>query len=99
MIDDNLRTKFGGSCFFKGQSFYINASFFEKNNGLIGGALAISGGSYDVQDILIEESIFKENFSGNGGAFGITDNVQTLTMVIRKNFFIGNWAASEFFFN
>lgn len=94
MNNDNLRTKFGGSCYFKGEYLYINASLFQRNNGLIGGAISVSLGIYYEQFILVEDSIFKENFSGNGGAFGITDSVHTITMLIRRNYFFGNFASS-----
>lgn len=96
--NDTLKLKLGGACLFKGQYMYVNSSYFEKNNGLIGGALTIVAENYKIQNTTLENCIFKENYSGNGGAIGITDSVLTLSMLIRKNYFYGNWGACKFFF-
>jgi len=91
--DTNL-LKYGGSLLFYGAYLNINSSIFKRNNGLIGGAIAIDCSNYETQFFLIENCDFEDNFSGNGGAIGITENTLILTGVIRKNYFFGNWGAS-----
>ena len=54
-----------------------------------------------IQDFLIENSDFEDNYSGEGGAIGIHFNVLNLTGIIQKNYFLRNWAGStesNFFF-
>lgn len=94
-MNETLKLKLGSACLFKGQELYINSSYFEKNNGLIGGALTIVAENYFIQNTTVENSIFKENYSGNGGAIGVTESIGTLSMLIRKNYFDGNWASSK----
>lgn len=94
-MNETLKLKLGSACLFKGQALYINSSYFEKNNGLVGGALTIVAENYFIQNATIENSIFKENYSGNGGAIGVTDSIGSLLMLIRKNYFDGNWASSK----
>ena len=45
-----------------------------------------------IQDFLIENSDFEDNYSGDGGAIGIDFNVLNLTGIIQKNYFLRNWA-------
>jgi len=91
--NDTSALKFGGAFLFYGVYFYVNSSFFQYNNGLIGGAICIDSSYYVNQSFLIENSDFEDNFSGNGGAIGLNENIQILTGVIRNNYFLGNWAA------
>ena len=84
--------KFGGTLLFYGVHLYVNSSFFQRNNGLVGGAICIDFSNYDIQNFIIENSDFEDNYSENGGAIGIDVNVLNITGVIQKNHFLRNWA-------
>ena len=94
-MNDTSKLKRGSSCDFEGQFLYVNSSFLQHNNGLIGGAFMLSSMNYYTQTCIIENSYFKDNFSGNGGAIGISENCLELKVFIRNNYFFGNWAAGK----
>ena len=58
-------------------------------------AIYIDFFNYRIQNFLIENSDFEDNYSGNGGAIGVDINVVNLTGIIRKNYFFKNWAAGK----
>ena len=94
-MNNTSNLKFGGCFLFYGAHLYVNSSFFQRNNGLVGGAICIDFLNYVVQDFLIENSDFEDNFAGNGGAIGVNVNVINLTGIIQKNYFLKNWASCK----
>ena len=65
---------------------------------MVGGAICIDAFNYAIQNFLIENSDFEDNFSGNGGAIGVEINALNLSGTIQKNYFLRNWGACKFFF-
>ena len=92
-MNDTSSLKFGGALLFYGVNLYVNSSFFQRNNGLVGGAICIDFLNYAAQIFLIENSDFEDNFAGNGGAIGLEMNLLNVTGIIQKNHFLRNWAA------
>ena len=91
-LNDTLLLKIGGALLFYGAHLYVNSSFFQRNNGRVGGAICMDYLNHIIQDFLIENSDFEDNYSGDGGAIGIDFNVLNLTGIIQKNYFLRNWA-------
>ncbi len=91
-VYDYLDLNLGSACLFQGENLIVNSSFFQGNNGFIGGGFMIKRLSYDSQNIQIQNSIFKSNRAGYGAAIGFFPNIVKILSTIQNNFFYENKA-------
>lgn len=93
-IQELMFLRYGGAITFRGSNLYINDSFGKLNNGFRGGFLLVDSISELVQTLVVENSIFVNNYAGNGGAFGFANNLKIMEAFFKNNYFKDNIASS-----
>lgn len=94
-IQELMFLRYGGAITFRGSNLYINDSFGKLNNGFRGGFLLVDSISKSVKALVVENSIFINNFAGNGGAFGFGNGLKIMEAYFNNNYFRENIASSN----
>lgn len=93
----NLNPEVGGALYFAGVSLLLNQSFFRGGTGFKGGAIYLTGYTFETkQSALITECYFHLNRGNVGGAINYSTNLKSLDALIIFCVFFGNIGKSYF---
>lgn len=85
----------GGSLDFRGLNLYIDFSYFINNIATIGSCIYIRGPNCD---IVVQNSIFKQNYAGDGGCLAVNREIKYFNMIFNQNFLYENKAEGNFYY-